>query len=294
MNSVVRLKNREEIKHLAEIGADVFLLDTNDLTTQTLYPLTKELMTEIIKDIKKCEKKAYIYVNKMIHETDIPKLHAWFDLLKNLDIDGIVANDFTVYVIAKAHAMDNLIIYQPGTMNTNHFDALYLENRVKGMTLSKEITLEEIKMIVESSHQIEYSLVAHGYIDMFYSKRKLISNYLKHKSLDDSAVKNNHHYRIEEQTREGTFYPILEDAFGTHIYRDKKLVSFKEVKEIYSKLSDIFLERLFMDDREYMEAIKAYDNPSLIDDFMDRYGHTYHEGFYYTPTEKTKGEKHEN
>lgn len=294
MNIVVRIKNIGEIKGLAEIGADVFMLDTHDLTTQAIYPLTKELMIDTIKEIKKHDKKAYVYMNKMIHETDLTKLHEWFDLLKGTDIDGIVANDFSVYVIAKSYAMNDLIIYQPGTMNTNHFDALYLENRIKGMTLSKEITLEEIKMIIDSSNKIEYSLLAHGYVDMFYSKRKLISNYLKHKSLDDSGVKNNHDYKIEEQTREDIFYPILEDAAGTHIYRDKKLMSFKEVNQIQSKLSDIFIERLFMDDQEYMDAIKAYKNPSLVDDFMAQYGHSYHQGFYYTPTEKTKGEKHEN
>jgi putative protease len=294
MNIVVRIKNKEEIKHLAEIGADAFLLDTNDLTTQTLHPLSKEAMIETINEVKKYEKKAYIYLNKMIHETDLTKLHAWFDILKEVDIDGIVANDFSVYVIAKYYAMNDLMIYQPGTMNTNHFDALYLENKVKGMTLSKEITFEEIKAIIESSNKIEYSLVAHGYIDMFYSKRKLISNYLKHKSLDDSGVKDNHHYRLEEQTRKGILYPILEDASGTHIYRDKKLVSFNEVNQIRSKLSDIFIERLFMDDQEYMDAIMAYNEAYLVDNFLRCYGDTYHEGFYYTPTEKTKGEKHEN
>lgn len=294
MDIVVRLKNENEIKNLISAGADIFMLDIEDLTTKALLPLDKESFKRIHQVIHDHDKQTYVWMNKMIHEPDLPLLDGWLSILKPLGIDGIVINDFSVYVAAINYGLDKKIIYQPGTMNTNHFDALFLEDKIKGMTLSKEITLDEIKAILDVNAQIEFSLLVHGFVDMFYSKRKLITHYLTHKGIRYKHIKNDHQYRLEEQTRQGSFYPILEDKIGTHIFRDKKLESFKEVKEIGHQLSTIFIERLFMDDDEYYESIDAYKHPEKVEAFLKTYGHNYHNGFYYTPTEKTKGEKHED
>jgi len=291
MNIVVRIKNQEEIKHLADLGADVFLLDTDVITTKAIYPLEQNSMSHVIEKIKKINKKVYIFINKMIHETDLQILNNWLFFLKTQDVDGLVINDFTVYVMARDNDLSDKIIYQPGTMNTNAYDVIYLKDKIKGMTLSKEITLDEMKAMMDSSSDIEYSLLGHGYIDMFYSKRKLIKLYSQHKDLENFQT-HGKEFTIEEKTREGIFYPILEDNHGTHIFRDKKLESFNEVKHL--PFHDLFLERLFMDDQEYFDAIRTYHGQLSPKDFLDQYGQEYHKGFFYTRTEKTKGEKNEN
>ncbi len=292
MKLVVRIKNKNEIKHLAEIGANVFLLDTNDLTTKVIFPLDKSQLISINQTINNLGKETYVLLNKMIHESDVALVKSWLLVFKDIDIDGIVINDFTIYVLAKELGIEDKIIYQPGTMNTNSFDVSYLENKIKGMTLSKEITLEEIIEMMKASNNIEYSLLGHGFIDMFYSKRKLISNYFIHKNLVGRKVKYNDHFVIEEKTRENTFYPIYEDEMGTHIFRDKKLQSFDEVRKLKNQLSDLFIERIFMGDEEYYHSISAYLNVEAEKSFIEMYGDAYHQGFYYTPTEKTKGERH--
>lgn len=294
MQIAARLKSNHEIKHLVDLGADVFLLDTSDLTTKAIFSLTKKQMLETHKLIKKYEKKTYVLMNKMIHETDLSLLGDWLSFLKTLGIDGIVINDFTIYVEAKKNKLENLIIYQPGTMNTNSFDVTYLDKKIKGMTISKEITYEEIIGMIEGKHQIEFSLIVHGYLDMFYSKRKLITNYLIHKGIDSLDLKNNHQLTLEEKTRHDIRYPILEDQIGTHIFHDQKLESFDEMNQLNDKLSDIFIERLFMDDQEYYDSIKAYHDTRYVKLFLEKYGKSYNKGFYFTPTEKKKGEKHEN
>ncbi|MGE4571897.1 MAG: peptidase U32 family protein [Candidatus Izemoplasmatales bacterium] len=294
MKLVVRIKNQEEIRHLTEIGADVFLLDTDNFTTKAIFALGINEMKSIVQYIKSLNKEVYVLINKMIHEPDILRLKSYLSYLKELEVDAIVINDFSVYVIAKEIELDHLIIYQPGTMNTNSFDVTYLKNRIKGMTLSKEITLDEIQVMIESSKDIEFSIIGHGYIDMFYSKRKLITHYLTHKDLSGPLVKGNQGFVLEEKTRENMFYPIYEDEIGTHIFRDKKLESFKEIQMIKDKISDFFIERIFMDDQEYYHAVKAYLNQESVESFLKQYGASYNKGFYYTPTEKRKGEIHEN
>lgn len=292
MNIVARLKNVEEVSHLIAIGADVVMLDIYEFTTKALLPLDKVKLKEINQIIKKSDIKTYVWLNKMIHETDLELLESWLELLRDIDIDGIVINDITIYVIALKLGIANKIIYQPGTMNTNSFDAEYFEGKIKGITLSKEITLDEITKIIHRPSRIEFSILGHGFIDMFYSKRKLLTNYYIHKGIQTKNIQNNHQFLLEEKTRDGIYYPILEDKLGTHIFRDKKLNSFDEIPIIREFIKDIFLERIFMSDLEYYDSIKVYKDLKKKSEFLNKYGLKYNSGFYYLPTEKIKGGLH--
>lgn len=292
MNIVARLKTKDEIKTLVDLGVNVFLLDVNNLTTKSIYPLSINELIEVTKKINNFNKHVYLLLNKIIHEDDINKVEALFSKLQDEKIQGIVIYDLTVYAIAKKFNLENKIIYQPGTMNTNSYDAYYFNNKIKGITLSKEITFSEITRIVNSNnYNLEYSIIGHGYLDMFYSKRKLITNYYKHKNIKPNNIKNNHTFVLNEKTRKEAFYPIIEDDFGTHIFRNKKLESFKEFTKI--SVNDLFIERLFIDDQEYYDAIKAYKNVAYQREFLSKYDN-FDKGFYYLPTEKVKGGRDED
>ncbi|MFW5794111.1 MAG: peptidase U32 family protein [Bacillota bacterium] len=293
MNIVGRLKTKAEIKTLIDIGLNVFLLDIMDLTTKAIFPLNLFDLDFVIKAIKKQNKKVYLLINKMIHENDIKMLEKLFKKKLISEIDGIVINDLSVYVIAKEFDLEAKIIYQPGTMNTNSYDAYYFENKIKGITLSKEITYSEINLILNTNYNLEFSILAHGYLDMFYSKRKLITNYYKYKNIPINNIKNNHSFVLNEKTRKEALYPIIEDIHGTHIFRSKKLESFKEIKQLKTKLSDIFIERLFIDNQEYYDTIKAYLNEDFQNEFLNKY-YDFDKGFYYLPTEKVKGDRNED
>lgn len=294
MNIVARLKTIDEVPFLAEIGTDIIMLDTIALTTKAVFPMEKPMFKDALSTIKEHNMKVYAYLNKMIHETDLFELESWLSFLKEINIDGIVINDFTVYVMAEKLGLQNKIIYQPGTMNTNSFDAQYLSGRIKGMTLSKEITFDEIDAIVKSTKEIEFSILGHGFIDMFYSKRKLLTNYYLHKNLTSNHIQNNFNYVLEEKTRSNERYPIFEDKEGTHIFRDKKLNSFTELQFLDLYIKDFFIERIFIDDQEYFDSIKAYKSPEMAVKFVEKYKGSYNSGFYYLPTEKTKGDRHED
>ena len=140
----------------------------------------------------------------------------------------------------------------------------------------------------------ELSLVGHGYLDMFYSKRKLISNYFIYKSNDKKNIVDNDSFKLKEEMRPDSFYPILEDEAGTHIFRDKALNSFAEFNELKMGLDDFFIERIFMSDEEYYDSIAAYQDQSLVEEFLIKYQDNYNKGFYYQYTEKLKGDLNEN
>ncbi len=294
MRLVARLKTIEEAAKLSQMGIDAFLLDTK-LSTKKIANYNLDDLDGIIRRLSKTKKAIYVLVNKMIHEQDLQDLDILMRYLKTVPIQGILASDMTVYVVAKEYGLDHLIIYQPGTYNTNTYDLAYFNDlKIKGITLSKEITLAEIEKIANKEHHIELSLIGHGYLDMFYSKRKLLTNYARHKHLNKVELKDNYLLRLEEEIRKDEFYPILEDDAGTHIFRSKKLWSFSEFSELTEIIDEMFIERIFLDDEEYYEAIKAYKNEALRPDFIAKYASEYDSNFYYLYTEKLKGENNED
>jgi putative protease len=225
----------------------------------------------------------------MIHENLLSVLDDFLAFLSRIHVDGIVCFDLSVLAMAEKNGLADLIIYRPGTMNTNSYDPWFFRKlKIKGLTLSKDITLEELISIGEDYQGMEISLVGHGYLFLFYSKRPLLKDYFEYKHAKTDFL-NDESFRLAEQARHGEYYPIYEDKFGTHIFRSKKLQSFNEIKVMRPYLSDLFIERMFLADTEYFEAIAAYCDERLEASFLTRYGHGYDSGFYYTKTAPKKG-----
>ena len=288
MRFITRLKTIEEAKKLNQFGIDIFCLDT-DFTAKKISKFSLKEIEELQNEYPN---QIYLLINKMIHEDDLEKLTEFLKSIKLLNISGIVIADLTVYVLAKKLDLEHLIIYQPGTMNTDTYSEKYFSDRkIKGITISREITLEEIKEFGKNS--IELSLIGHGYLDMFYSKRKLVTNYLIHKQITGIDLKNNYNLRLNEEIRENEYYPIFEDDFGTHIFRSKKLISFNEMNIFKELIKDFFIERIFLTDEELINSIQLYKNQITMSEFLQKYP-DYDAGFYYKRTEKVKGELDES
>ena len=293
MNLVVRLKQLNEIEYLSQLGVDVFCIDTR-YAAKRISNFDIESIQLAKKQIYKLNKQIYVLINNIIHESDLLDLENYLKELKMIEVDGIIINDLTVYVLAKKFGMENLIIYQPGTFNTDTYSKDYFSNRnILGITISREITLEEIKQITKETSNLDLSLIIHGYLDMFYSKRKLISRYLEYKNIEGKNLVNSYDLRLNEEIRPNDYYPILEDEFGTHIFRSKKLVSFDEINDLKENINTFFIERIFMSDEEYYDSIKLYTNKISKTEFLDKYT-DYDSGFYYRRTEKVKGETNES
>ncbi|XMB72685.1 U32 family peptidase [Mycoplasmatota bacterium WC30] len=293
MKLVARLKTIKELDKLDQLGIDVFCLDT-EFTTKKISQFTISEIKEIVDFTESKHKATYVLINKMIHESDIESLNSFLKSIKDVKASGIVINDLSVYVIAKKYGLENKIIYQPGTMNTDSFSAEYFNDRmIKGITISREITLDEVNVIIKKPLNIEFSIIGHGYLDMFYSKRKLLTNYLTHKNISGKKLLGNYKLRLNEEIRPNDMYPVFEDEFGTHIFRSKKLISYEVLEHLSGNISDFFIERIFLDDEEFYDSIKLYRNKITIEDFLLKY-RDYNSGFYFQRTEKVKGELNES
>lgn len=283
------LKNKDEIQKLIRHGVDVFVLETDAFTKDAIAPLSLPEILSIVKLIHEFSKQAYVSINTIIHEKDLSYLRDYLSQLNDFGIDGILIFDLTVSVIAEELGMKNLCVYNPGTMNTTSEEVEFLRNSpLKGLTISKEITLDEIVHITDVSSKLEYSLIGHGYLEMFTSRRELLTNYFIFQGWDLQTLRKNHPYFIEEELRDGLLCPIIEGSHGTTIFRPKKLFSLEAYHKLSSHLHLFLISRLLMEDEELYDSLDCYKGVLSEKEFLRRYSDSYDTGFFFKKTELKK------
>lgn len=285
MKFVTNLYYEHEIEHLISLGISVFLLNTDCLTTRATHVFSRDEIKRLVQIIHLANKEVYINLNTMIHEPDVIIAQSYLEFLKPLNIDGIVIFDWSYFPIAQKLNLEDKLIFQPSTLTTNLYDPWFYESKgIKGMTLAREITLEAISVILQNKKGIELSIIGHGIQPMFYSRRPLVKNYLIEKDIVDINYLNQTDFVLEESNRGASKYPIYEDTFGTHIFRQNKLESIDEIQSYETLISDFFIERFMMTDEELYDSVKVYLNRDFVDEFRSRYQEAYDSGFYYKQT----------
>lgn len=285
MKIVTALYHETEIEKLIESGVSVLLLNTDCLTTRASRVFSRDEMSRVVKKIHALGKEAYINMNTMIHENDIPMAADYLAYAKSLDVDGILIFDWTYYPLAKHIGFENKLIYSPGTLTTNLYDPWFYEKLgIKGVTVARELTLDSLSIILQNRKSIEISFFGHGTNPMFYSRRPLVTNFLIEKELTHLNLLNQENLKIIESNRVTTEYPIYEDRFGTHIFRNRRMQSFDEIQFLKSILSDFIIERFMLEDEELFDSLAVYQERLSVHDFNEKYPDSYDSGFYYKKT----------
>ncbi len=183
-----------------------------------------------IKKIKeKSKKKIFVAVNKIFHEYEIKNLKEYLLNLKDLEVDGIIFSDFSVYKIIKDMKWKPFLSYSTDTtISSSSFSTLAKENDIDNIEISKELTFNEIKQI-NKKKESSITVFLHGHIYMYNSFRKIVSSYF-----DNYNQKvPNEKLLLYDHEREA-YYPIIENDKGTHVLSFYDQMSIKYLKEIFS------------------------------------------------------------
>ena len=282
--------NVNSIRELSENGADIFIIGNKQFANRLANSFSLEKIIEANEIIKLLKKKIYVNLNLIIHNIDLNNVKEFLKYIKKLNVDGIIFGDLAIFQLAKEMDLVNKLIYNPETLNTNYYDPVYWSNKgILGLTISKEITLEDISIIAKNS-KIEISLIGHGYLNMFHSKRPLIENFLKYTNNEYDNYIENRNLRLVEEIRDEA-YPIFQDSHGTHIFRAKSMESFKEVN-ILKKMIEIFIiDGIFKDTNYLIKTLKNYktllsstSNKEKALEISKQYEKDHDSGFLYKKT----------
>ena len=240
--------------------ATIFLVGNLDYCEGYTYSYSIEEIFLAIDEAKRLNKKIYINVNKIFQEFELDSLNSFLSMIINKDIDGIVYTDMAVFQFVKELGRKDLLIYASQTQIVNKHDAkFYLDLGIKSVLISKECNLEMISNIIEYLPG-KTIMFAHGYMQIFYSRRKLLENYALEYNLDIDALVNKYDIKASEFTRNKPF-PLYQDKNGTIVFSDYVLCSAKYLKDLTKKgLDSLWLDGLFLPLDYQLEVLKLYAN----------------------------------
>ena len=182
--------------------------------------------------------------------------------LQKLDlskVENIFYSDFGFYMLLEELNLTKLAVYRAPTYLTNTSDVNLHLDLNKSVVVSNKISSEELQEICKNANKGVY-VDAFLMDQIFYSRRKLITNYLKYKEIDlDPALKT---YTVKEELRNDLMH-ILEDNTGTHIFEKGYAVLSSSFAFLENTLG-IIIHTPFLTKEEAFKVLEAYDN--LLDD----------------------------
>lgn len=213
-------------------------------------------------------KKLFLVINKIMHNDDLELVRESLNKLKDKDVK-IFFYDMAVFNIASQLGMvDKLVIYQDHLNASIQSNKFYYDLGIMGSYITSDITGEELLEIKDNSN-MELYFTVYGYLPIFYSRRYLITNYLKFISKEDISGE----YSIVSDA--GVSYPISEEDYGTTIYTDKPVNLINYIDEL-NNVDYIVMNSNGIDNNEFSLMVDKFINKDKIDEC--------YLGFYNTKT----------
>ena len=206
----------------------------------------------------------FVSLNKIMHQRDISNLESFISKLG--DAKGIIFSDLSVFQIAKRYNLTHKLIYDPQTLITNVMELKFWEEmNIYGIFVSPFIRIDEL-LSFKSSLKIFF--IGYGYLPLFYSKRKLITNYCMHNNIAYENLIDNKDLYLKEELRDGK-YKIIEDENGTHVFTPYIFNASKYLDEI-TNIDYLVLDYNFIDEDFYDRFINKVYNANESDGFLSQ------------------------
>lgn len=246
---------------------DGIILPLDDLAVESSIYFTLEEIEKISKNYNDGE--IFVKINKNLMNDDIDKVRDALIKLDKLKVKGIFFYDLAILQLKKELNLEVDLVWNQTHMVNNYKTCnYYFEKGVKYALLGKEITLDEIKEILDKS-KITSMVEVVSRPSVAFSKRKLVSNYLKNEGRD---LENK--LTIKEKITD-TFYDVLEDKNGTSFYLNRIMNGTSIIKELFdSGCSYIIFREYGLEDYFFQlitDTKKYILNDCLEKDYVDKY-----------------------
>jgi len=219
----MKLLIEKNTSNFDNLKTDGIILALKDYSVQSSAYYDLDEIKEIINKYPKLE--VFIKMNKNIFNDEIDKLKEMLIELNKISIKGIFFYDLAILNIKQELNLDVDLVWDQSHMVNNYRTCDYYYNEgVKYALLGKEITLEEIKEIINKS-KITSMVEVVSTPAIAYSKRKLLTNYYKSINKDKKDTleileKVTNKYYIVKESNNGTSFYTKDIMNGTSIIKD--------------------------------------------------------------------------
>lgn len=258
---LIKPKSLEQLKMIINKDIDGIILSVDKLSVNASFYIDILFLDQF--DFGK--KNVFISLNKLMHNSDLEHLRDVMHKLKNKDVK-ILFYDLAVYRIAKEYDMvDKLVVYQDHLNASNLSNKFYEHIGVSGSYVTSDITLDELLEIKDNSN-LDIYFTVYGYLPIFYSRRLLVTNYLKY--INSNFGEN---YKILSDM--GKEYIIQEEGEGTTIYTEMPVNLINYLDKL-DKIDYLVMDSNNIQNDEFNNMIDKFIKKDRIDDvytgFIDK------------------------
>lgn len=251
---VLVLANNKDKDFYQNSMAYGYIFPLKDYSMDYEVKFTLEEIESLRNDLKKC----FIVINRMFFESDLDNLDKILTRIATMNIDGVLYYDDAILELKIENNYNiNLYISKNYMMTNSDTINFYHRYGVKGVVLSNEITLDEIKMIRENT-KLEIMQLLIGYPVVATSRRSLNTNSGNLERLEVIEPKSRQHYKL------------IEDKFGTSFISLKRFNGCKYLEGIDMDYGIVYQDDLDNDSvNKLVEDIKT-NNIKEIDELVGR------------------------
>lgn len=266
---LVTVSSLEELRRLAEAGADAFLVGEERYGMRLPGSMDLQQIGEAVAYSHKHGKKVYVAVNNLMTNELLHGLSAYIEGLRDLKVDGIEFGDPAVLTTVRELAPELKLHWNAEMTSTSSSTANYWGN--KGATravLARELNMDEITSMMDKI-KVEAQVQVHGMTNIYHSKRQLVQSYMAHqgREVDGDLGLTRGLFLIEAERRDEKF-PIYEDSNGTHIMSSEDICILEDLHLLMEAGVQSFKIEGILKSPEYNEAVvRAYR--TAIDAYAD-------------------------
>ncbi len=254
---------KESLQDLIKSKGDGFILGIKGFTIFNHNLFEIEELKEIVSKLKKYNKEVFIALNKLIYNQDIPLLKEYLLILEEIKVTGIIYQDISIVNLKEELKLKTPLVWHQLHLVTNYKSCNYwYQKGIEYGYLANNINLDDIFKIKKQS-KMKLLMDGYGYVPIFYSSRKLLTNYFVY-------LNKKKEQELYYLTKEGKFYPIYEDNFGTYILSPHILSVITELPSLINRQLDyLVLNGLYIDDSSFAKIIdyfsQAFNNLDLTE-----------------------------
>ncbi len=255
MNLAVTYDHESTLKAQKEAGADIVIVGVERFSMRMKSPLSLEALEGVVKAAHACGMACWANLNAPIHEPDLDMLKTTLNEVLATDIDKVLFADLAVFNVAGKAT--NRLIYHPDTYATDLGDSLFFAREgIGGIVAGRELTIDAIETMSEGP--LPVVIVGHGHLPMFHSRRPLVEHYVEHTGdATPDTIKTKKTLTLVESTREEA-YPIVQDGFGTHVFRAKPTASFAVLERLKNVVDTLVVDGLWFSPDVVLDTLSDY------------------------------------
>ncbi|HZK19980.1 MAG TPA: peptidase U32 family protein [Treponemataceae bacterium] len=326
MELVAPAGNIEKLRYVYEYGADAAYIGLKRFSLRVKADNFYEDEYKQINKLKKeyPNKKLFCALNISFHNHDIDQFISEIDYFKKYPIDSFIVQDIGIVPILQKH-FPTVHLHLSTQANCINREAVKMYKNIgfKRIVLGREASLKEISEIKEAVPDIELEVFAHGAMCISYSGRCLLSAYMSGRSAnggfcsqscrwnwklhtknkrtptnsDFKKVAESGDLVLEEEKRQGEYYPVFEGDSFTAVLSSKDLCMVHHLDDMKKAGVDSLkiegrMKSLYyaaMTTRAYRKAIDAVEgniSQTEADPYIEELYKTQHRkfatGFFYS------------